>query len=116
MSHAHPEGMDEGPRRLGWGQRLIMGDLDRHGLSFAIERSIANSHRLVVSRSRAAARVGNDAKQRALDAHSWNCAEKGCGEAYVENRCRPFLRRLPHRPGDQARPAAHRHPGTPGAL
>src|SRR5258706_8224078 len=57
MRQTHPEGMDEGPRRLGRSERLIMGDFDRHGLSFAVERSIANSYRLVVSRSRAAAGV-----------------------------------------------------------
>src|SRR5258707_1315064 len=47
MRQTHPEGMDEGPRRLGRSERLIMGDFDRHGLSFAVERSIANSYRLL---------------------------------------------------------------------
>src|SRR2546425_2134490 len=57
MRQTHPEGMDEGPRRLGRSERLIMGDFDRHGLSFAVERSIANSYRLVVLRSLGAAGI-----------------------------------------------------------
>src|SRR5262245_29946666 len=84
MGHAHPEGVDEGPRRLGRGQHLIMGDLDRHGLSFAIERSIANSHRVVVSRSRAAARVC----ERREATHAGRAQLEFCGEGMWRGLCR----------------------------
>src|SRR6266545_3752281 len=38
------------------------------------------------------------------------------GETHVEDRCRQFLRRFPHRPSDQACHASHDHRGRRGAL
>src|SRR5260370_41080777 len=83
MRQTHPEGMDEGPRRLGRSERLIMGDFDRHGLSFAVERSIANSYRLVVLRSPAAAGVQTTRVKRPGGAQIRISAAKGGG-----GRCR----------------------------